>query len=42
MRTFLLLSALLLAVPAAAQTTGERLLSGTTLGLPWGFYQGCD
>ncbi|MPY67992.1 hypothetical protein F8S09_15135 [Deinococcus sp. SDU3-2] len=40
MRTFLLLSALLLAVPAAAQTTGERLLSGTTLGLPWGFYQG--
>lgn len=40
MRRVLLLSALLLAVPAAAQTTGERLLSGTTLGLPWGLYRG--
>lgn len=40
MRLGLLLSALLLTAPAAAQTTGERLLSGTTLGLPWGLYRG--
>lgn len=40
MRSILLLSALLLTFPAAAQTTGERLLSGTTLGLPWGLYRG--
>lgn len=49
MRPVLLLSALLLTVPAAqtaaaqttvTQTTGERLLSGTTFGLRWGIYAG--
>ncbi|BDP44158.1 hypothetical protein DAETH_41270 (plasmid) [Deinococcus aetherius] len=37
---FLPLAALLLLAPVAAQTTGERLLSGTTFELPWGIYQG--
>lgn len=40
MRLALLFSALLFTVPAAAQVTGDRLLSGTTFGLRWGIYAG--